>query len=565
MRRRCTPRNRQPHDELENYQRCPFHKACENPSEDAPAVLATMLARVPSGVTSLDADERLPLHVAAANPSPHAARLVQTLLGTYKRGCMARDKSGRMPIHYAASNHGPCSNAISTMLMQAYPSCAHWPTVPLDAVHVNAASVGTGPECQGSTGSAIGEVAKLEPGSFAVVSVPPEGGCLALPAAEEGVKLCIMIQPADQRKQELLLISQEGDSVQDLLDGSIASTLRIREPEEVLVQLEVQVNGRWQLSRDALDTFPSELALQNTGPASGELLASILCSTPSLALLRDDRGGRLLHRLVLCFQQRQDLFRQQGSFQSEGEGIGCTALSQLMACLSCLPALARGTDVRGMTALHLMASVSLSHFSNAATVLMRHRPESAWQGDANGNTPLHLAVAANNYSVARVLASRADTQRARFLANHSGQHPADLANTRQMRRILVGRQHGTSYSILLMLVSSLVHLALVLMVAADAGARGDTVHCFLTLLGPMLCIIETCWEDVSSLQQSGDEKMVNIIITSLGLRVPWEVFRFLQPAHYLARFAFLENARGWQRNRYVRHAMLVARRCACTR
>lgn len=53
-----------PQDMHQHYERCPFHLVCENPSEDAPAVLAEMLTREPEGVTALDVHQRLPLHVA---------------------------------------------------------------------------------------------------------------------------------------------------------------------------------------------------------------------------------------------------------------------------------------------------------------------------------------------------------------------------------------------------------------------------------------------------------------------------------------------------------------------
>lgn len=104
-------------------------------------------------------------------------------------------------------------------------------------------------------------------------------------------------------------------------------------------------------------------------------------------------------------------------------------------------------------------------------------------------------------------------------------------------------------SVIFMCLCNAAYLVLLLILLAEYWARGETQYLMLTFLCPMLWGIETAWEDMCMLDLSGDEKMVNVCITALGMRVPWEGFRFIFPMHYLARFACLENARGWQRNR----------------
>jgi len=526
-----------PQDGYHNYERAPFHLVCENPSEDAPAVLAEMLKREPSGATQLDASQRLPLHVAAANSSESAARLVEYLVKAFSGGCLVRDKTGRLPIHYAASNSGPNAHIMAAMLVEAYPECCEWPTVPLSAVHIAAAPAGHG--C----------VPTLSAGAFAIIEVPEGGGSVRLPELEDGATVVVAVRPQD-REAPLVLTAPDGAVIYDAVDGVQSKDFVMSAPVDLVLQFcSCSTRGQWKVTRSRVSEFPTELALKNEGPCSGEMLTCLLSSKPSLALIRDDAGGRLLHRLVASFVERQSLYHEHGSFESEGADIGCACLSQLLGCLSCVPSLATFTDVRGATPLHLFSKLSLSYLRDTVNVLMRHRPESAWQGDIDGNTPLHLAVAADNYNVTHVLISRSDVERANLIANTLGQYPSDLATTRQMRRLLVSSAADRKNSIVFMSVCNAVYFWLLVFLFVENAARGDMTFAWLTIMGPVLWALETSWEDVSRGDMSGDEKMVNLAITAVGMRVPWEGFRFIFPHHYLSRFACLENARGWQRNR----------------
>jgi hypothetical protein len=204
-------------------------------------------------------------------------------------------------------------------------------------------------------------------------------------------------------------------------------------------------------------------------------------------------------------------------------------------------------DTEGMCCIH--HAQSISQLSDTVQTLVRHRPESAWQADDNGNTPLHLAVGATNYAIARILTSRQDMARARVLSNLARQQPADLATTRQMRNLVLTSGHDIHVSVLLMAVENFAYLCLLLALCFEYMAANDSLLLSLTFLGPLACVLEVSWEDMSMRDLSGDEKMVNLALNATGLRLPWECFRFVWPHHYLSRFACFDSARGWQRNR----------------
>ena len=54
--------------------------------------------------------------------------------------------------------------------------------------------------------------------------------------------------------------------------------------------------GQWNVCRAGIHTLCSETAVRNSSRHSGELLTCFLSRHPSLALIRDDQGGRILHR-----------------------------------------------------------------------------------------------------------------------------------------------------------------------------------------------------------------------------------------------------------------------------
>ena len=120
-----------------------------------------------------------------------------------------------------------------------------------------------------------------------------------------------------------------------------------------------------------------------------------------------------------------------------------------------------------------------------------------------------------------------------------------------MRRIVVTADIGAgkNYAVATQCILSFIYYILFILLILDYSKRKEDLLLAFTILGPLLWVLETCWEDVYASDQSGDEIMVNVFITAIGMRVGWEAFRFVLPHHYLSRFAFLENARGWEQNR----------------
>ena len=84
----------------------------------------------------------------------------------------------------------------------------------------------------------------------------------------------------------LLVYAQDGDSITDDVIGGIGlaggsggreeNVFQMLGPTELLVQFTCSERGRWVVGRSGIVTFPTEIALHNSGPCCGELITCLL-------------------------------------------------------------------------------------------------------------------------------------------------------------------------------------------------------------------------------------------------------------------------------------------------
>ena len=575
-----------------------FHAAAANPSRQAPAILEELLARDPGGAAVPDFAGCFPLHKAASVGGPDGAALTRILVEAHPAAARARERMrGALPLHLAVENvaAGP---GLLEPLLEAFPAASRLGMHPAATAMVEATPLAelageVLPEvqalplsCAGGGGSPVVEV-----------RVGPEGGAVLLPASFAGAEVTITLAGVgDGRAGVLKVICEEpGERFCDDAGGGEALDVF-----EGTVRISAAVQGAaWEVSEEEfLATLPSEVAARTSGPGSGALLAVLLrhagalrpClrstrgpgvppgGSISLTALRDRDGGNILHRLVRRIGEeataeeneahhKHDLrtaailgllaptaqpYTTAGSVHRNVSDEAESCLSLLRACLADDPSLAEATDNAGRTPLHLAASIKPPPLLPFLSLLVRQCPQASLLADSTRATPLHLVIRADNIGLARIMLFRADVRSVLFMHDAQGCLPVDLAKSEQMRRLLVQEELHRRVSVAYMALSDLALLCTTISLIVHYDVVDAAVPLVLTIIFPMLFVLENWVRDFHRENLTGDELFVNALLSAIpGLRPVWEALRYLYPHTHLARYAFLDNPTGWVQNNLI--------------